>query len=97
MQGLLHLPGACSRKTIDAWKDINLSTDAQNHHKKHLCPKCGELMDFRREERKELFCSKCGLVDTFRFDAAKILFGIQSHRRREKGSIGKKILAEYIK
>ena len=72
-----------------------MSTDKQVYHKKHLCPKCGELLHFRREERRELFCPGCGLVDTFHFDAAEIHFDVQSQRRKEKGSIGKRILAEY--
>ena len=72
-----------------------MSTDKQTHHMKHLCPQCGAPMHFQKNERRELFCPDCGLVDTYIFDAAKILSGIQYQRRREKGSIGKKILAEY--
>ena len=61
---------------------------------KHPCPDCGEVLHFRNEGRKELFCPICGLIDTFHFDASEIFFLVQKDRRKEKGSIGKKILAD---
>lgn len=61
---------------------------------KHPCPRCGELLHFRKVDRKELFCSLCGLIDTFHFDASEIYFLVQKERRKEKGSIGKIILAD---
>jgi len=72
-----------------------MSTDKQTYHLKHRCPKCGELLHFRRTEKKELFCEKCGHIDTYIFDASEVFFTVQKDRRKEKRSIGKKILAGY--
>jgi DNA-directed RNA polymerase subunit M/transcription elongation factor TFIIS len=73
---------------------FEMTTDKQTYHLKRPCPQCGELLHFRKSERKELFCPVCGLVDTYHFDASEIFFYVQKQRRKEKRSAGKEILAD---
>ena len=81
---------------------IKMSTSKQVLHLKILCPDCGELLHYQRRNKSEnkfscdrLYCQSCKNYNDYIANRSKVWVNVQSERRKQPGSIGKKILKEY--
>lgn len=81
-----------------------MTTDNQTYHLQIMCPICGDLLlytpihivqDSTRKKRHHLYCQVCNKFHDYTFEKSQVTLEIESERRQQKESIGKKILKSH--